>query len=713
MSIQVTQLIPSLGIVEAQTAETSSPYLFILRDPEDGEIEIPQDGLISLIVVDLTKSPEITTPYYINCGLDISLDGGENWVSAYLTGSFFAPYNGTSSAVVQHSLSDPFVYNKITIDYTGLYDDSSTVMVRAAASVSGWGHSPWGQFPWGHPSATDVLLEQWSFVIEDKTAPRLIFAEAIDRKICRLTYDDDMRAGTPDGRARVQTGTPGTWDLYVAPLDDPYTLTVVVNGGGTQEIIFQNYMWLDPHAVTADELATALSALVVGGVSAVDGSSGVYIYSDTVGDSSKIKVNGGTSNALFGFETTEKTGSSEGVLDKENYTIERNNVYPAVAVHLDVEEVEFVEGSLTQVDLTFQWEMTPRAPYTVIVDGDVADTSHNDIDPDYKTAQFLGFNPVWPEDRDAEIKMPHSLWEDGDPLDVARAVVNMYQEIEELKITDVDELWDTWNIDVCNDPTVELMLYDAGNPFTDFDLTSIQKRKLVELLPFIYQQKGLSSGLTSTVLVILGIPVTIVSYTADSWRLGIDILGSEYPSNLWSSNAEPFNMIGGGTLNIIIDGGLQQTVTFVDTDFAIPGAASAEEVAIVINDQLTDGGANIFDDGGGRRVEILSFKWGPGASIQVTGGTVASAIGFDTAIVSGGGGCMLAPSSERMQRTFDLEYSTVVPSDEEIEKIRKIAIYMKPVNKHLGRIRAAKIIPTSEYWQLGFDYLGVDTDLGV
>ena len=708
MSIQITQLIPSWGLVETQTAEAAAPYIFILRDPEDGEIEIPQDGLISFYVVDLNAVPGTTTPFDINCAVDVSLDGGLNWVSAYLTGSFFAPYDGLSSAVVQHSPSDPFVYNKITIDYTGLYDDSSTVMVRAAASISGWGHGPWAHTPWGHPGGTAVLSETWSFVIEDLTAPRLILAEAIDRKTCRLTYDDDMRAGTPDGRARVQTGTPGTWDLS----SGGETLMVVVDGGNPQEIVFQTYMWLAPGAVTADELATALSALVVGGVATVDGSSGVYIYSEMVGDLSKIQVTGGTANVLFGFPTTETTGSSEGVLDPENYTIERNNVYPAVAVHLTVEAVEFVEGSLTQVDLTFQWEMTPRAPYTAVVDGDVADTSHNDIDPDYKTAQFTGFNPVWPEDRDAEIKMPLSLWDGGDPMGVARGIVNMYQEVEDLKITDIDEFWIVWNVDTCNAPTIELMLYDVGNPFNEFDLTPIQKRKLVDLLPFIYQQKGLSDGLTSTILSILGIPVTVVSYTANSWRLGVDRLGSDYPAMLWTANAQPYNMSGGGTLEISIDGEDSQTITFIDTDFATPGAASAEEIAIVINAQLEGGGANIFDDGGGGRVEVLSSTWGPGASIHVTGGSMTTTLGFDTTIASGGGGCMLAPSSERMQRTFDLEYSTV-PSDDEIEQIEKIAIYMKPVNTHLGRIRAAKEIPESKSWQLGFDFLGVDTELGI
>jgi len=703
----IESFIASLGLIEAQTAESAYPFLFILRDPEDGETEIPVDGLISFTIVVLNSDPVTTTPYTVNCLAQVSFDGGENWEDAYDNGTFSSPFDGGSSAVVQHSPTDPFVYNAITIDYTGSFDDSSTVMVRAAASITGWGYGPWEHFPWGHSSGTSVYQEEWSFVVEDLTAPRLLTADAVNRKTVRLTFDDDMRSGTPDGRAMVQTGTAGTWDLSTGE----ETLTVIVDGGESQEVTFETYMWLDPSAVTADELATALSALVVGGVAEDDGSSGVYLYSETVGDSSTIQVTGGTANSLFAFPTTQATGSSEGALDAENYTFERNNVYPAVAVHLTAEAVAFVEDSLSQVDLTCQWEMTPGAPYTVTVDDDVADTSNNDIDPDYNSAEFDGFEPEWPADRDTEIRLPQSAW-DGDPLKVLRAVVNIAQEGQDLLITDIDEFWDVWNIDTANDPTVDLMLYDVGNPFWALDLTAGQKRKLVDLLPYIYEQKGLPDGLTSTILALLEIPVTIVSYTAQSWRLGVDHLGSDYPARLWSSNPEPYAMTGGGTLTISVDEGTDQTVTFEDADFVAPGAATAEEVAIVINAQLEGGGANIFDDGGGVRVEVFSATWGPRGSIQVTGGTFATIIGFDTTIESGAGGCMLGPSTERMVRTFDLEYSDVVPSDEEIVQMTKIANYMKPVNDHLGRIRPAKTIPTRAYWILGFNSLGEDTVLG-
>lgn len=703
--------IPSLALLRAEAEVADTPYIIILRDPEDGEIDIAIDGLISFYIVRIGEDPVTTTPYTIPCSVDISIDDGENWLPAYSSGSFSSPFDGGSSSVDVFDAASPYVFNKITIDYTSTYVDSSTVMVRVTFSSVGWGHDEWEHFPWGHGSSETSTVE-WSFEIVDLTAPKLLSAEAIDRKTIRATFDDDMRSTTPDGRARVQTGTTETWDMSTGG----ETLLVIVNGGETQEITFEVYMWEVPAAATADEVAAAITALVDGGEAEEDGASGVYLYSETSGDGSTIQVTGGTANTLFDFPTDQATGTSEGVLDIENYTIERNNVYPAVAVHLEADEIEFVEGTTDKIDLTCQWEMTPGAPYTLTVDDDVADTSDNVIDGDYVSADFDGFEPIWPDDRDAEIKLPQAVW-DGDPLEVARAIMNMFQEIENLSITDIDELWDLlWNVDNVNDATVELMLYDVGNPFGTLNLTATQKKKLVELLPYIYQQKGLPDGLTDTIFTLLGIPLTIETYNENAWKLGHGLLGSDSPPVMWCSNVEPYNLFGGGTLLVRVDGGDLQTITLEDSDFSNSANVTAAEAAEVLDTMIEGGAADVFDDGGGPRIELKSTTWGPSSSIAVENGTLATEFGFDDTgpdwTQSGAGSCLLGTSDARLVRTFDLVYSTVVPSAEELDQIRKITNYMKPVNRHLGNIRAAKEQPESGYWVLGFGQLDVDTVLG-
>lgn len=83
-----------------------------------------------------------------------------------------------------------------------------------------------------------------------------------------------------------------------------------------------------------------------------------------------------------------------------------------------------------------------------------------------------------------------------------------------------------------------------------------------------------------------------------------------------SGNSETQDMSGGKTLTVKVDNGPTQTITFVDSDFVAPAAATAEEVAAVINSQIT--GARAQDSGG--QVELASDTLGSNSRIEVTGG---------------------------------------------------------------------------------------------
>jgi len=102
-----------------------------------------------------------------------------------------------------------------------------------------------------------------------------------------------------------------------------------------------------------------------------------------------------------------------------------------------------------------------------------------------------------------------------------------------------------------------------------------------------------------------------------------------------SGTPENYNLVGGETLTVKVNGGPVQTVTFQAGDFAVPGAATAEEVAAAINKALV--GAQAYTITGGTEVEIASDTLGTGSSIQVTGGTANAILIFPTAVVSGTG----------------------------------------------------------------------------
>jgi len=104
-----------------------------------------------------------------------------------------------------------------------------------------------------------------------------------------------------------------------------------------------------------------------------------------------------------------------------------------------------------------------------------------------------------------------------------------------------------------------------------------------------------------------------------------------------SGNAAPFALADADVLTVKVDAGAVQTVTFNAADFASIAAATAVEVAAVINAQLS--GATATVTSAGTKVTITSNKRGSSSAIQVTGGTANAAgkLNFSTVAVLGTG----------------------------------------------------------------------------
>jgi phage tail sheath protein FI len=103
-------------------------------------------------------------------------------------------------------------------------------------------------------------------------------------------------------------------------------------------------------------------------------------------------------------------------------------------------------------------------------------------------------------------------------------------------------------------------------------------------------------------------------------------------ATLTSGNSETYNLSGSETLTAKINRGNVQTVTFQAGDFAVAGAATAEEVAAAMNNGLT--GCSVA---GTTTVVITSDQIGTGSYIEVTGGTANTALGFSTSETQGTG----------------------------------------------------------------------------
>lgn len=93
-----------------------------------------------------------------------------------------------------------------------------------------------------------------------------------------------------------------------------------------------------------------------------------------------------------------------------------------------------------------------------------------------------------------------------------------------------------------------------------------------------------------------------------------------------SSNDQPFDLSETETLIFTLDGA-SQTVTFADTDFVAPDAATAAEVVAAINAKSTGCTAVVS---GVTKVQLISDVVGAASALQFTGGTGRTIIGFDT-----------------------------------------------------------------------------------
>jgi len=93
-----------------------------------------------------------------------------------------------------------------------------------------------------------------------------------------------------------------------------------------------------------------------------------------------------------------------------------------------------------------------------------------------------------------------------------------------------------------------------------------------------------------------------------------------------TQNAEPYNIPDGATLFIDING-LSEVVTFTSSDFAAPGAATAQEVLKKINSSATSYESRVTTNG--TKVKVFS-RSSIGEEIRVTGGTANVALNFPT-----------------------------------------------------------------------------------
>lgn len=214
-----------LDLIEGDTSGERPALLN--RDPDPGETNIPVSSNISLQIIDILNDgiDRNATRIYIDGALAFEGGGGPE---------FQGGWDGPASSVVE--TADTL---SLIIDPTSPFASLATVTVRVVSQTTGGGA---------------FLDTTYSFIIEDKTAPSLLLARAIDSMVIRVLFNDSMRAeGDGDVSDTISTSnysiealTAPAVDLNivsierVSPILFDITVDIEVSPGATYQVTVAN-----------------------------------------------------------------------------------------------------------------------------------------------------------------------------------------------------------------------------------------------------------------------------------------------------------------------------------------------------------------------------------------------------------------------------------------------------------------------------------------
>ena len=228
-------------------------------------------------------------------------------------------------------------------------------------------------------------------------------------------------------------------------------------------------------------------------------------------------------------------------LNPANYTITPVSVPSAEVVVLSVTTVD-----AQWVVLTLDTEMTEGSTYHLAA-GPIEDLFGNPLVAPGNATDFVAPSLGAPTIRSFDLwKMLPEMnrREDDAGTGDLRRFIRCLQEVTNLLLWKVDKWVEILDPDYAPEAFLDAMLLDLGNPFA-FDLTEIDKRRLLRLLLDIYRQKGTARGIINAIRFFLGIEVTILCYLdEETWVLGEDELGYDTylgPGDSWGRYAFEIN----------------------------------------------------------------------------------------------------------------------------------------------------------------------------
>ena len=214
--------------------------------------------------------------------------------------------------------------------------------------------------------------------------------------------------------------------------------------------------------------------------------------------------------------------AADDALNPACYSFARTSV-PAVEARAT--KIESVSAS--SVDVLTDVELTPGASYRLSVEG-IVDLPGNVVATPDNVADFTAFVPARPARRRLELYqlLPAMNRREDETSDLRRFLLCL-QEVTDLLLADIDRFTDILDPDVAAEGFADLMLVDLGNPFP-FDLSLVDKRRLLNVLVGMFREKGTSVGIKNAIRFFLGLEVIVGEYTGEALVLGESVLGEDW-----------------------------------------------------------------------------------------------------------------------------------------------------------------------------------------
>jgi len=203
--------LPALYADTITAAVASGRPVLVNRDPGPDEAGVPLDWPIALDLVDpgLDGIDRAHTMIWVDGAL--AFDGSS-------VPELQAGFDGPRAMI--HETSDTL---RIVLDPASPFDSQAEVEVRVVSRTNGGLHT---------------LDEAYVFTAEDRTAPRLVAAQATGQLEVLLSFDEPIRVSNPTGFAFAAKGTPAVKVAAVDALSDGSLVTVRLDTEMTPDVLY-------------------------------------------------------------------------------------------------------------------------------------------------------------------------------------------------------------------------------------------------------------------------------------------------------------------------------------------------------------------------------------------------------------------------------------------------------------------------------------------